>query len=170
MNIPERISALRALMEERGYDVYMVPTDDFHQSEYVGDHFKVREYITGFTGSAGTAVFTKDEAGLWTDGRYFLQADQQLAETGVKLYKILLLLHYRKVVHSDSTDVSLPSKRELHWKKPLLLKMPRSTIPKILSEKYGQTVLRFLKSRLSHSAKNTQVKVQRANLHVSVRL
>lgn len=57
-----------------------------------------------------------------------------------------------------------------HWKKPLLLKMPRSTIPKILSEKYGQTVLRFLKSRLSHSAKNTQVKVQRANLHVSVRL
>ena len=152
MNIPERISALRALMEERGYDVYMVPTDDFHQSEYVGDHFKVREYITGFTGSAGTAVFTKDEAGLWTDGRY------------------LLLLHYLKVVHSDSTDVSLPSKRELHWKKPLLLKMPRSTIPKILSEKYGQTVLRFLKSRLSHSAKNTQVKVQRANLHVSVRL
>ena len=86
MNIPERISALRALMEERGYDVYMVPTDDFHQSEYVGDHFKVREYITGFTGSAGTAVFTKDEAGLWTDGRYFLQADQQLAGTGVKLY------------------------------------------------------------------------------------
>ena len=54
MNIPERISALRTLMEERGYDVYMVPTDDFHQSEYVGDHFKVREYITGFTGSAGT--------------------------------------------------------------------------------------------------------------------
>lgn len=75
-------------MEERGYDVYMVPTDDFHQSEYVGDHFKVREYITGFTGSAGTAVFTKDEAGLWTDGRYFLQADQQLAGTGVKLYKM----------------------------------------------------------------------------------
>lgn len=88
MNIPERISALRALMEERGYDVYMVPTDDFHQSEYVGEHFKVREYITGFTGSAGTAVFTKDEAGLWTDGRYFLQADQQLAGTGVKLYKM----------------------------------------------------------------------------------
>lgn len=88
MNIPERISALRALMEERGYDVYMVPTDDFHQSEYVGNHFKVREYITGFTGSAGTAVFTKDEAGLWTDGRYFLQADQQLAGTGVKLYKM----------------------------------------------------------------------------------
>ena len=47
MTIPERISALRKLMEERGYDVYMIPTDDFHQSEYVGDHFKVREYMTG---------------------------------------------------------------------------------------------------------------------------
>ena len=155
MNIPERISALRALMEERGYDVYMVPTDDFHQSEYVGDHFKVREYITGFTGSAGTAVFTKDEAGLWTDGRYFLQADQQLAGTGVKLYKM--------------GEPGGPTVEEF-IASALLLKMPRSTIPKILSEKYGQTVLRFLKSRLSHSAKNIQVKVQRANLHVSVRL
>ncbi len=180
MNIPERISALRALMEERGYDVYMVPTDDFHQSEYVGEHFKVREYITGFTGSAGTAVFTKDEAGLWTDGRYFLQADQQLAGTGVKLYKmgepgvptveefIASALPEGGTLGVDGRVVAI--EEELHWKKPLLLKMPRSTIPKILSEKYGQTVLRFLKSRLSHSAKNTQVKVQRANLHVSVRL
>ena len=90
MNIPERISALRALMEERGYDVYMVPTDDFHQSEYVGEHFKVREYITGFTGSAGTAVFTKDEAGLWTDGRYFLQADQQLSLIHISLMFLVL--------------------------------------------------------------------------------
>ena len=71
MNIPERISALRALMEERGYDVYMVPTDDFHQSEYVGDHFKVREYITGFTGSAGTVLSSQRmKKSLWTDGRY----------------------------------------------------------------------------------------------------
>ena len=69
MNIPERISALRALMEERGYDVYMVPTDDFHQSEYVGDHFKVREYITGFTGSAGTlsSQRMKQASGLTED-------------------------------------------------------------------------------------------------------
>ncbi len=88
MNIPERISALRALMEERGYDVYMVPTDDFHQSEYVGDHFKVREYITGFTGSAGTAVIMPDMAGLWTDGRYFIQAAQQLEGTPVTLFKM----------------------------------------------------------------------------------
>ncbi len=88
MSIAERITALRALMAERGYDVYMVPTDDNHQSEYVGEHFKARAFITGFTGSAGTAVITKDEAGLWTDGRYFIQAAQQLEGTGVTLFKM----------------------------------------------------------------------------------
>lgn len=88
MSIAERITALRALMVDRGYDVYMVPTDDNHQSEYVGEHFKARAFITGFTGSAGTAVITKDEAGLWTDGRYFIQAAQQLEGSGVKLFKM----------------------------------------------------------------------------------
>lgn len=88
MNVPERISALRALMEERGYNAYLVPTDDNHQSEYVGEHFKARAFITGFTGSAGTAVITKDAAGLWTDGRYFIQAEQQLSGSGVKLFKM----------------------------------------------------------------------------------
>ncbi len=88
MNVPERISALRALMDERGYDAYMVPTDDNHQSEYVGEHFKARAFITGFTGSAGTAVITRDAAGLWTDGRYFIQAEHQLEGSGVKLFKM----------------------------------------------------------------------------------
>ena len=59
--IPERLKALRALMEQKGIDAYVVPTADFHQSEYVGDHFKARAFITGFTGSAGTAVITKTE-------------------------------------------------------------------------------------------------------------
>ena len=88
MNVPERISALRALMAEKGYDAYVVPTDDNHQSEYVGEHFKARAFITGFTGSAGTAIITKDEAGLWTDGRYFIQAEQQLSGSGIKLFKM----------------------------------------------------------------------------------
>ncbi len=88
MNVPERIAALRALMKERGYDVYLVPTDDNHQSEYVGEHFKARAFITGFTGSAGTAVITQTEAGLWTDGRYFIQAAQQLEGSGVALFKM----------------------------------------------------------------------------------
>ena len=88
MTIPEKLSALRALMEDRGYDVYLVPTDDNHQSEYVGEHFKARAFITGFTGSAGTAVITKTEAGLFTDGRYFIQAANQLDGSGITLFKM----------------------------------------------------------------------------------
>ena len=86
--IPERLAALRSLMKEHKVDAYLVPTDDFHCSEYVGEYFKCRKYITGFTGSAGTAVITQKEAGLWTDGRYFIQAAAQLQETGVTLFKI----------------------------------------------------------------------------------
>ncbi len=85
--IPERIEQLRREMSRRGIAVYVIPTADFHESEYVGDHFKAREFMTGFTGSAGTAVITMTEAGLWTDGRYFLQAEQQLHDTTVTLYK-----------------------------------------------------------------------------------
>lgn len=86
--IPERLAALRSLMKEHKVDAYLVPTDDFHCSEYVGEYFKCRKYITGFTGSAGTAVITQKEAGLWTDGRYFIQAAAQLQGTGVTLFKI----------------------------------------------------------------------------------
>ena len=86
--IPERLSRLRREMEQRRIDVYVVPTADFHESEYVGEHFKARSYITGFTGSAGTAIITMTEAGLWTDARYFLQAKHQLENTGVTLYRM----------------------------------------------------------------------------------
>jgi Xaa-Pro aminopeptidase len=75
-------------MEERKIDVYVVPTADFHQSEYVGEHFKARKFITGFSGSAGTAVITKTEARLWADGRYFIQAAAQIKGSGVELMKI----------------------------------------------------------------------------------
>ena len=87
MNIQKRINALRSAMAQKGIDIYIIPTADFHHSEYVGDYFKFREYITGFTGSAGTAVFTSEKAGLWTDGRYFIQAEQQLAGSGIELYR-----------------------------------------------------------------------------------
>ena len=86
--IPERLAALRSLMKDHKVDAYLVPTDDFHCSEYVGEYFKCRKYITGFTGSAGTAVITQKEAGLWTDGRYFIQAAAQLKGTGVTLFKM----------------------------------------------------------------------------------
>ena len=87
-SVKERISKLRELMEEKGVDAYVVPSADNHQSEYVGEFFKARAYVTGFTGSAGTAVITKDKLGLWTDGRYFLQAEHQLEGTGFKLFKM----------------------------------------------------------------------------------
>lgn len=86
--IAERIEALRKEMRRRKIDMYIVPTSDFHESEYVGDYFKARKYITGFTGSAGTAVITLAEAGLWTDGRYFIQAEKELEGTPVTLYRM----------------------------------------------------------------------------------
>ena len=86
--IPERLAALREKMRAYGVDAYLVPTADYHESEYVGTYFKARTYITGFTGSAGTAVITQDEACLWTDGRYFVQAAKELAGTGVTLMKM----------------------------------------------------------------------------------
>ena len=88
MNIPEKLTKLRGQMKEQGIDVYVIPTSDFHQSEYVGEHFKAREFITGFTGSAGTAVIEADEARLWTDGRYFIQAAAQLQGSTVTLMKM----------------------------------------------------------------------------------
>lgn len=85
--IPDRLHALREEMAKRNISVYIVPTADFHESEYVGSYFKARQYITGFTGSAGTAVITETQAGLWTDGRYFIQAAEQLKGTTVTLYR-----------------------------------------------------------------------------------
>ena len=87
MNISERLAALRREMEQESIDIYIVPSDDFHQSEYVGEYFKARQFITGFMGSAGTAVITKNMAGLWTDGRYFIQAEKELAGSSITLFK-----------------------------------------------------------------------------------
>ena len=87
MKITERLNVLRELMKEKKIDAYLVPTDDFHGSEYVGDYFKCRKYITGFTGSAGTVVIMQDMAGLWTDGRYFIQAADQLRGSTIELFR-----------------------------------------------------------------------------------
>ena len=84
----EQLTALRQKMKEEEIDACFIPTTDFHGSEYVNDHFKCRQFISGFTGSAGTLVVTQKEAGLWTDGRYFLQADRQLSGSGIRLMKM----------------------------------------------------------------------------------
>lgn len=83
-----RLARLRALMQEHNLAAYYVPTDDFHLSEYVGEHFRARVYLTGFTGSAGTLVVTRDEACLWVDSRYFLQSEFQTKGTSVRIMKI----------------------------------------------------------------------------------
>lgn len=86
--IKKHLDDLRTLMKQHKIDVYLVPTSDFHQSEYVGPYFTARKFMSGFTGSAGNLVVTQNEAGLWTDGRYFIQAETQLAGSGIDLYKM----------------------------------------------------------------------------------
>ncbi len=83
----ERVSSLREIMKSEGIAYAYIPTEDFHQSEYVGDYFKGRAYISGFTGSAGTLVVGQSEAGLWTDGRYYVQAANELEGSGITLFK-----------------------------------------------------------------------------------
>lgn len=86
--IKQRIEKIRDLMKEKNIYAYIVPSSDYHQSEYVGDYFKSREFMSGFTGSSGTLIISMDEAGLWTDGRYFIQAEQELKDSGIKLFKM----------------------------------------------------------------------------------
>ncbi len=86
--VREQITALRKEMEKANITAYMVPTSDFHGSEYVGEYFQGRAFLSGFTGSAGTLVVTQEMAGLWTDGRYFLQAAEQLKDTGIDLFRL----------------------------------------------------------------------------------
>lgn len=86
--ITERLARLRREMAQRGMDGHVVVTDDFHGSEYVGDYFKARAYLSGFTGSAGTLVVLPDRAALWTDGRYFLQAAEQLTGSTIELMRM----------------------------------------------------------------------------------
>ena len=86
--INDRIERLRNIMKKKDIYAYIIPSEDYHQSEYVGEFFKGRQYISGFSGSAGTVVITLDKAILWTDGRYFLQAEKELSNTCVELYKM----------------------------------------------------------------------------------
>ena len=88
MSITERLSAFRARMEQENMAVVIVPTADAHASEYIAEHFKTRQWLCGFTGSAGTLVVGREEAALFTDGRYFIQAERQLAGSGVTLMRM----------------------------------------------------------------------------------
>lgn len=89
MNIRDRVEKLRQLMKENQMDAYIIPSFDAHQSEYVAEHWKCRQWISGFTGSAGTVVITLEDAGLWTDGRYYIQAEEQLEGSGIRLFRMM---------------------------------------------------------------------------------
>lgn len=88
MDTNEKVSKLRQVMKESGVNAYIIPSNDPHMSEYVADHWKSRQFFSGFTGSAGTLVITDTESGLWTDGRYYIQAAKQLEGSEIKLYKM----------------------------------------------------------------------------------
>ncbi|OON97925.1 MAG: peptidase M24 [Epulopiscium sp. Nele67-Bin005] len=85
--VNEKIAKLREVMKERNIFAYYIPSSDFHESEYVGSYFKSREFVSGFTGSAGLVVVTQEEAILWTDGRYFIQAEQEIEGTELVLFR-----------------------------------------------------------------------------------
>lgn len=89
MSITDRIELLRKKMAEEKIDFYLIPTADYHNSEYVSDYFKVREYFSGFTGSNGSLVISREQAGLWTDGRYFIQAEKELEGSGIILFRMM---------------------------------------------------------------------------------
>ena len=88
MTTSEKLSAIHAVMQGRNIDACIIPSSDPHQSEYVADHWKSRQWISGFTGSSGTVVITTKHAGLWTDSRYFIQAEEQLKGSGIELHKL----------------------------------------------------------------------------------
>jgi Xaa-Pro aminopeptidase len=88
MTVKDKLSALRQLMEKENIAAVVVPSDDPHKSEYVADHWQARKWLTGFSGSAGTAVVTKHHALLWTDFRYYIQAAEEIKETGFELFKL----------------------------------------------------------------------------------
>ncbi|AHM57119.1 Xaa-Pro dipeptidase PepQ [Peptoclostridium acidaminophilum DSM 3953] len=88
MKAHEKISLLREQMKKKGLDAYIIPSSDPHSSEYVAPRWSSRAWISGFTGSAGTLVVTMSESGLWTDGRYFIQAEKELEGSGIKLFKM----------------------------------------------------------------------------------
>jgi Xaa-Pro aminopeptidase len=90
MKIIERIEALRQEMKRNSLDAYIVPSTDPHQGEYIPEHWQSRQWLSGFTGSAGTLVVTQFFAGIWTDSRYFIQAEEELKDTGVELVKLII--------------------------------------------------------------------------------
>lgn len=123
-----RIVALRNKMKQKNIDFYLIPTSDFHNSEYVGDYFKIREWYSGFTGSNGTLLVGKNMVGLWTDGRYFVQADKELAGSGIELFRM-----------GDEGVLTIPEYIKEHGKKGVCIGFDG----RILRKSYVQRMLKM---------------------------
>jgi len=106
ISVNERISLLRKQMKKEGVDAYIIPSEDPHQSEYVAEFWESRKWISGFTGSAGVAVVTLDHAGLWTDSRYFLQAEKELKDSEFQLHRVV---KQNSPQHIDWLSAHLPA-------------------------------------------------------------
>lgn len=113
--ITQRLEKLRGLMSEHHIHYYIIPTNDYHLSEYVGDYFCARKYMSGFTGSAGVLLVGRDTAGLWTDGRYYIQAERQLEGSTITLFRqgsegVPLMEDYLKSVLKNGENIGFDGK------------------------------------------------------------
>lgn len=150
MEIKEKIENLRSLMKENKMDAYIIPSSDSHLSEYVADHFKCRQWISGFTGSAGTAVITLHDAGLWTDGRYYIQAEKQLQNSGIRLFRMAdpgvpsytdwlkVLLKEQSCIGFDGNVFSVKSVHEMEKEfraKSIIIKTDQDLIEKLWEDR-----------------------------------
>ena len=194
----DRISALREVMRRESIDAFIFPSTDPHNGEYVPDHWKCREWISGFNGSAGTAVVTLNEAALWTDSRYFIAAAEQLEGTGFVLMKDGLedtpsiskwlgrKLSFNggncvgvdgMVMSANDTDNLISELRKeggitvrTNFDPLAEIWKDRPELPSTLLLRYGKTDQRFLLILLRYSHLNMQERVPRANLNASDRL
>jgi len=176
MCIKEKIKELRNEMRERGIDAYIVPSSDPHQSEYVAKHYAARTFITGFTGSAGNAIITQKEAILWTDGRYFIQAESELKDTGVTLFKmgevgvqtveefLMEVLDKGAKVAFDGKVISIEYFRNLQKsleKKEFSFKVDEDLIDKIWKDRPARPCSQVILHNIRFAGESREIKLER---------
>ena len=176
--IQQRISALRESMKHFGLGAYIIPSSDPHLSEYPADCWKSRQWISGFTGSAGTVVVTADKAGLWTDSRYFLQASKELEGSGIELYKaglpetpgiaafLLRNLNENETVGLDGQTYSVADAVELNSvlkKKKISLDVSRDLIHAIWKDRPALPGGMLFELPIEYSGKSTRDKLDDIN-------
>ena len=176
--IQQRISALREAMKHYNMGAYIIPSSDPHLSEYPADCWKSRQWISGFTGSAGTIVITADKAGLWTDSRYFLQAAKELEGSGIELYKmglpetpglpvfILRNLQENETVGLDGQTYSVADAEELNLvlkKKKITLDVSRDLIHEIWIDRPAIPGGMLFELPVEYSGKSTSDKLEAIN-------